>query len=374
MRYTITGLLASTLLASGPIMAEVHQSEHHDFRAVTLIENLQHPWSIAFLPNGDWLITERPGRLRLVQDGELAGQPVAGTPDVVAENQGGLLDVVLHPDFENNGYVYLTYAKRCQAGGNTTAVGRGVWDNGQLNNFEELYKADACAPGGRHHGSRLVFDDKGYMFVTIGDRGVQDEAQDPTNNIGVTLRLNDDGSIPEDNPFAGSDKGHDANWTWGNRNAQGMAIHPATGDILQNEHGPRGGDEINLIKKGRNYGWPKATGGTEYNGSIITEKTHEEQGFEPPLKDWTPSIASSGLAIYDGDAFPNWRYDTFNGALAQQHIARVRFDDQYRIVEEEKLLHGTIGRVRDIRVGPDGLIYVLTDSGNGKLVRLEPVE
>lgn len=374
MRYMITGLLASMLLASAPTMAEVHQSKHHDFRAVTLIENLQHPWSIAFLPDGDWLITERPGRLRLVRDGELVGQPVSGTPDVVAENQGGLLDVVLHPDFATNGYVYLTYARACQRGGNTTAVGRGVWDNGQLKHFEELYKADACAPGGRHHGSRLVFDNDGYMFVTIGDRGVQDEAQDPTNNIGVTLRLNDNGSIPDDNPFVGTDEGHDANWTWGNRNAQGMAVHPATGEIWQNEHGPRGGDEINLIRKGHNYGWPKATGGTEYNGSIITEKTHEEQGFEPPLKDWTPSIAASGMAIYAGDAFPNWRHDTFNGALAHQHIARVRFDDQYRIVEEEKLLHGVIGRIRDIRVGPDGLIYVLTDSGNGKLVRLEPAD
>lgn len=367
MRFMIPALLLS--LASLTAQADVHSSKHHDFRAVTLLENLNHPWSIAILPDGDWLITERPGQLRHVQQGKLQDAPVTGTPDVNVENQGGLLDVVLHPDFADNGYIYLSYAKACATGGNTTAVGRGIWDNGALDDFTELYEADACEPGGRHHGSRIVFDADNYMYVSVGDRGVQDQAQNPANNIGSVLRLNDDGSIPNDNPFVGKD-GHDANWTYGNRNPQGMAIHPS-GEIWVNEHGPMGGDEINMIKKGANYGWPAITYGKEYNGSVITDKT-EMDGMEQPLKQWTPSIAPSGMAFYTGDAFPNWQGDVFNGALAHTHIARVRFDG-HKEIEEEKLLDDSIGRVRDIRVGPDGLIYVLTDSPSGRLVRLEPV-
>lgn len=365
-------VFTAALIAAAPAAAEVHQSQHHRYKAVTVLDNLQNPWSIAFLPGGDWLITERPGRLRHVQNGTLLEEPVAGTPKVVAINQGGLLDVVLHPDFDSNQYVYLTYAKACSGGGNTTAVGRGVWDGTALQSFEELYVADACAPGGRHHGSRLVFDAEGYMYVSVGDRGEQDRAQDPRDNVGSVLRLHDDGRIPADNPFAGSDKGHDANWTYGNRNIQGMAVHPVTGEIWSNEHGPRGGDEINLILEGRNYGWPAISYGIEYDGSKITDKTHME-GMEQPLKQWTPSIAPSGMAFYSGDAFPGWRNDVLVGALAHQHLARVRFDG-HQEVEEEKLLDRTHGRIRDVRVGPDGLIYVLTDSPNGLLVRLEPAD
>ena len=369
----LTPILVVAVLGtvSMPVAAEVHQSTHHAYRAVTVIEGLEHPWSIAFLPDGGLLITERPGRLRLVRDGQLVDNPVAGVPAVHAEGQGGLLDVVLHPEFSDNGFVYLSYSKRCTESGNTTAVGRGVWLNGALHGFEELYAADACAPRGRHHGSRIVFDRDGYMFVTVGDRGVQNRAQNPNDNVGVTLRLHDDGSIPDDNPFVGSGEGHAANFTWGNRNAQGMAMHPETGEIWLNEHGPRGGDEVNVVKRGSNYGWPLATFGTEYNGAMISHRTHEELGMEPPVKQWTPSIAVSGMAFYTGDAFPDWRNDMFVGALNFQHIARIRFDG-YTEVEEERLLERTHGRIRDVRVGPDGFVYALTDDRNGRLIRLSP--
>lgn len=357
-------------LFSAAALAEIHTSKHHQFKSVNLIENLAHPWSIAFLSGDDWLITERSGQLRHVQNGKLIEAPVTGTPDVNVENQAGLLDVVLHPDFADNQYVYLTYAKACSTGGNTTAVGRGVWNDGALEDFTELYEADACEPGGRHHGSRIVFDGDNYMHVSIGDRGVQDKAQDPTNNIGSILRLHDDGSIPEDNPFVGK-AGHDANWTYGNRNPQGMAIHPS-GEIWANEHGPMGGDELNVISKGANYGWPAITYGKEYNGTTITDKTGMD-GMKQPLKQWTPSIAPSGMAFYTGDAFPDWQGDVFVGALAHTHVARLRFDG-HNEVEEEKLMDNSIGRVRDVRVGPDGLVYILTDSPKGKLVRLEPAD
>ncbi|MEX0900983.1 MAG: PQQ-dependent sugar dehydrogenase [Gammaproteobacteria bacterium] len=336
---------------------------------ITVAGGLEHPWSVAFLPGGDLLVTERPGRLRLVRDGALVGQPVAGTPAVVAQNQGGLLDVVLHPAFAENGFVYLTYAAACEDGA-TTAVGRGVWKDGALEGFTELFRADACAPGGRHHGSRLVFDRDGYLFMTVGERGRPDWAQDKANNAGATLRLHDDGTIPDDNPFVGRD-GHDANWTWGNRNPQGMAVHPATGEIWQHEHGPRGGDEINIVRKGANYGWPQVTFGREYSGATITEvRTRDD--IEPPLKQWTPSIAPSGLAIYGGGAFPEWRHDLFVGALSHQHLARVRFEEG-REVASEKLLEG-IGRVRDVKVGPDGFIYLAIDARDGRVVRLEPAD
>lgn len=366
-------LVCAVLVAAAACNAETdtHLSSHHEVRAVTVVSGLAHPWSVAFLPGGDMLVTERPGRLRLVRDGQLVDEPVGGVPDIHAERQGGLLDVVLHPGFAENRFVYLTYAKRCADSPNlTTAVGRGEWRNGALHGFTELYEADACAPGGRHHGSRLVFDGEGYMFMSVGDRGVQERAQDASDNFGATLRLHDDGSIPADNPFVGTDGRHDANWTWGNRNAQGMAVHPESGEVWQHEHGPRGGDEINVTRRGANYGWPAATLGINYDGSTISERSHEEVGAVMPVHEWTPSIAPSGMAFYTGERFPEWRGDVFVGALAHAHLARLRFDG-HRLVEEERLLEG-IGRVRDVRQGPDGFLYLLIDAADGRLLRLEP--
>lgn len=357
----LLAIMISVAVSPACTAEDDRSSSQHEFSVVTVSEGLEHPWSIAFLPGGDLLVTERPGRLRLIRDGELVSEPVAGTPEVVVQKQGGLLDVVLHPAFAENGFVYLTYATACD-GGATTAVGRGVWKDDALEGFTELFRADACAPGGLHHGSRLVFDGDGYLFMTVGERGRRDWAQDTTNNAGSTLRLHDDGTIPDDNPFG-------ANWTWGSRNSQGMAVHPETGEIWQHEHGPRGGDEINIVRKGANYGWPEVTYGREYSGLAITD-VRERDDIEPPIKQWTPSIAPSGLAIYDGDAFPEWRHDLFVGALKHQHLERVRFDGR-REVESEKLLED-IGRVRDVKVGPDGYIYLAIDARDGRVVRLEP--
>lgn len=351
--------------------ATIQQSQHHRFTASVVVEGLEHPWSFALLPGGEILITERPGRLRVVRDGRLVAAPVAGLPAVHVQNQGGLLDVVLHPGFADNGFVYLTYATLCD-GGSTTAVGRGVWRDGALVGFEELYAAAACADSGHHFGSRLVFDGVGHMFLSVGDRGAMARAQDPRDNVGNTLRLHDDGRIPADNPFAGSDRGHAAVWSYGNRNIQGMARHPRTGELWATEHGPRGGDEVNVIRPGVNYGWPAATLGVNYNGSTISDRSHQEVGATMPVHHWTPSIAPSGMAFYTGSPFDGWQGDMFVGALAHQHLARLRFDG-HRVVEHEKLLE-RIGRVRDVRVGPDGLLYILIDAPNGRLVRLEPVD
>ncbi|MCH8542023.1 MAG: PQQ-dependent sugar dehydrogenase [Alcanivorax sp.] len=346
-------------------------SDYHDFIVEELASGLDHPWSIAFLPNGDSLITERSGQLRRMQENTLLPEPVSGVPTVVAENQGGLMEVVLHPDFSSTRMIYLSYAKACDEGGATTAVGRGIFNNeNSIENFEDIFVADACATGGRHHAGKLLFDGDGYLFVTVGDRGQDPRAQDASDHAGVTLRLHDDGSIPDDNPFVGDADKDDAIWSYGHRNAQGMVLHPGTGDLWQHEHGPRGGDEINLIRPGLNYGWPEVTHGVEYSGEYIGPD--EKEGMEPPLKHWTPSIAPSGMTLYDGDAFPDWRGDLFVGALAGEHIARVRFDADNQEVEEERLLDDAGLRFRDVRTGPDGMIYLLTDDSDGKLLRISP--
>lgn len=361
----LTLALAGTFVLTAGASSASSASRAATFSTLTLADNLEHPWSVAFLPGGDMLVTERPGRLRLVRAEGLVPEPVYGTPVVQAEGQGGLLDVVLHPAFADNRFVYLSYSKRCETEGqNTTAVGRGVWRDDRLEDFREIFVADACAPRGRHHGSRIVFAD-GFMFVSVGDRGVQDRAQDPTDHAGVVLRLHDDGRVPADGPFP------NGVFTYGNRNIQGMAVHPETGSLWAHEHGPRGGDEINVLEAGANYGWPAATFGVEYSGVRISDRSHESVGARAPVHQWTPSIAPSGMAFYTGDAFPEWRGDLLVGALAHQHVARLRFDGT-RLVEQEKLLDRRVGRVRDVRVGPDGFVYVLTDDRAGRLIRLEP--
>ncbi len=350
---------------------EVFSSEEHDYRLEILHDGLEHPWSIAFLSNGDALVTERPGRLRLIADGELREEPLEGVPEIAAVGQGGLLDVVLHPEFEENRLIYLSYSKS-GAEGNTTALARARFEDETLNDVEEIFVADAWGGGGRHFAGRIVFDREGYLYLSVGDRGQQDPAQDTTNHIGTTLRLHDDGSVPEDNPFVGDSDALDEIYTYGNRNAQGMTLHPETGEVWQNEHGPRGGDEINLIEAGLNYGWPVITHGVAYSGEPMGVGS-EKEGMEQPLLDWTPSIAPSGMMIYDGDAFPNWQGDVFNGALAKRHVRRVVFDGHEPLHEEELLVE--FGeRIRAVEQGPDDLIYILTDAENGVVARLAPVD
>lgn len=345
-----------------------HPSQHHSFRVETVVTGLEHPWSVAVLPDGDLLITERPGRLRRVRAGALLAEPVAGVPTVHARGQGGLLDVVLHPGFATNRLVYLSYSKPGPDGA-TTAVVRGRLEDDRLNDVEEIFEAKAWTNAGQHFGSRMVFDRDGYLYVTVGDRGSMREAQNLGNHQGGVLRLHDDGRVPADNPFAGRQDALPEIWTHGNRNIQGMAVHPVTGAIWATEHGPRGGDELNLIQGGRNYGWPTITYGINYNGSSITD-IQEHEGMEQPVHYWVPSIATSGTTIYDGDRFPAWRGDFFVGGLAGQHLARIRIGSDNRVVETERLLEG-IGRIRDVRTA-DGYIYVLIDNADAPLLRIEP--
>ncbi|MFO7262202.1 MAG: PQQ-dependent sugar dehydrogenase [bacterium] len=361
----------------------VHRSQHHDFRVVTVAEGLVNPWSIAFLPNGDMLITERPGRLRIVRNGELLPDPVEGVPAVRAQGQGGLLDVVPHPDFANNRLIYLTYSKPNEDGSQgTTAVARGRLEGDRLVDVHDIFVAKAWSNTGLHFGSRLVFDGRGYIFFSVGDRGAppvrataeQHPAQQLSNHQGTIIRLHEDGRVPADNPFVNREGALPEIWSYGHRNPQGLAIHPETGELWANEHGPRGGDELNLIRPGRNYGWPVIGYGINYNGDTIHVSTHRE-GMEQPVHYWVPSIATSGLLIYTGNAFPQWRGSFFVGGLAGQQLARLTVEGR-RVTNVEVLLEG-FGRIRDVRQGPDGFIYLaLDDRGGGatSVVRLEPAD
>ncbi|GMQ82867.1 MAG: PQQ-dependent sugar dehydrogenase [Rhodothermia bacterium] len=357
-----------------------YRSALHDYRVVTVAGGLENPWSIAFLPDGDMLVTERPGRLRIIRDGVLLDDAVPGLPDVYAQGQGGLLDVVPHPNFSSNRLLYISYSKPLEnEDGATTAVVRGRFENDRLTDVEELFEADSR--GGGHYGSRLAFDSKGFLFITVGDRQVPPQgdleahpAQDLSNHHGTTNRIYDDGRIPEDNPFVNEKGARPEIWSYGHRNQQGLAIHPETGDIWATEHGPQGGDELNLIRPGLNYGWPVIGYGVNYgSGTAIHEGTHRD-GMEQPVYFWVPSIATSGLMIYTGDIFPEWKGNIFVGGLAGTQIARLTMDGQ-SVVEEETLVNG-LGRIRDIRQGPDGYIYIAidTDAGPQSIVRLEPTE
>jgi len=367
-----TVALVAALTAGGaPAIAQkVEKSQAHDFRIVTVAEGLENPWGMAFLPDGRMLVTERAGRMRIVgKDGKLS-RPVAGLPKVAAVGQGGLLDVALDPEFADNGLVYFTFAQPGD-GGQGTAAARGKLEGNALRNVEVIFRQKPKLSGGQHFGSRLVFAPDGTLYVSMGDRGRQDRAQDRSSHQGAIARIHPDGSVPKDNPFVDAESALPEIYTWGNRNVQGMALNPWTKEIWAHEHGPKGGDEVNILKSGANYGWPRTTFGRAYSGGVISDKT-EMEGVEPPLLHWTPSIAPSGLAFYDGDKFPQWKGDMFAGALALEHLRRVDLDGDMKVVGQEELLKDLGERIRDVRAGPDGYIYILTDSGDGKLLRLEP--
>lgn len=375
---------------------EVHPSVHHDFRVVEVVDGLVHPWAIAFLPNGDLLVTERDGSgsrdgvgaLRIVRDGELLPDPVPGVPEARTGGQGGLLDVVLHPDFEENRWIYLSYSKaNADDSEGTTVVVRGRFENDRLNDVEEIFVAEAWTAGRGHHGSRLAFDRDGFLYITVGDRqanpGGGEEAQmnhpsqDLTNHYGSVIRLHDDGALPEDNPFVGQDDALPEIWSYGHRNQQGLVVHSETGEIWAVEHGPQGGDELNFIRPGINYGWPVVGHGVNYGLGMPLHDRVNHPDMEPPVHVWVPSIAPGGLTLYNGDRFPEWKGDFFVGGMSNQHrvLARVTVRDG-EFVNEELLLPGTY-RIRDIRQGPDGYIYLATDDRNGEptpIVRLEPVD
>ena len=365
-------LLVVAALLSPLAYAQVLSSEVQRFRAQTITEGLEFPWGLAFLPDGRMLVTERPGRLRLVgADGKLDPQPVSGLPPIAAVGQGGLLDVALHPDFAKNSWIYLSYAGE-GPGGYGTEVLRAKLDGHALRDVQVIFRMQPKSKPGHHFGSRLVFDRQGYLYITLGDRGDMERAQRLDDHAGSIIRLHDDGRVPADNPFAGKLGVKPEKFTLGNRNVQGAALHPQTGEVWAHEHGPQGGDEINIIRAGVNYGWPVITHGRNYvTGTKIGEGT-AKPGMAQPLLQWTPSIAPSGMAFYTGDRFPAWRGNLFVGALKFQMLVRLQLDGE-RVVHEERLLEGVVGRIRDVRNGPDGLLYLLTDSPQGRIVRLEPV-
>ena len=369
LRSVATGLVLGFLPPVG--LGQVIKTQELAIRVVKVVEGLEYPWGLAFLPDGGMLVTERPGRLRIVgNDRRLDPNPVSGLPSVTAYGQGGLLDVALHPRYAQNGLVYLSYAARGE-GGIGTEVARGRLTGHRLENVEVIFRQQPKGTTGRHFGSRLVFDREGYLYITLGERGEQDRAQRPDDHAGSVIRLHDDGRVPKDNPFVGKAGWKPEKYTLGNRNMQGAALHPQTGLLWTHEHGPQGGDEINVIRAGVNYGWPVITYGANYGtGTKIGEGTHKP-GMAQPLHYWVPSIAPSGMAFYTGDKFPAWRGDLFIGALRDQMLVRIKLDGE-KVVGEERIIRNILGRIRDVRNGPDGYIYLLTDESNGVLARLEP--
>jgi glucose/arabinose dehydrogenase len=361
---------AATVFAK-PQGDTVVKSEEHAFRVETVSEGLETPWSVAFLPDGRLLVTEKPGRLRIVEKGKLVPEPVTGVPPVWSEGQGGLLDVAVHPDHASNGWIYLSYSDPGPDGSAMTRVMRARLKAGALVDQETLFTAPVTLyrKGEVHFGSRFVFDGKGHLFFTIGERGHKQDAQDLSRPNGKVHRIRDDGRVPEDNPFVKTPGALPTIWSYGHRNPQGLAQHPATGELWDAEHGPRGGDELNLVKPGRNYGWPVITYGMNYDGTPIADLTTKE-GMEQPVLHWTPSIAVCAIDFYVGDRFPRWKNDLLVSSLAAEELRRLRIDGG-RVAKQEVLFKG-IGRVRDVVVGPDGLVYVALNLPD-RIARLVPV-
>ena len=368
----LLGLLIITLTSVIVHSASIYESEKARFRVVSLVSGLVHPWSLAFLPDGDLLITERPGRLRVVRLGHLLEVPIAGVPVVAAVGQGGLLDVVLHPDFATNRLLCLSYSRRDSAGSGTAIICAELVGD-RLINSQVIFVAEPKLRGGKHFGCRLVFDVNGNLYATLGDRGVRAQAQDLSRHPGSVIRIDLSGAALADNPFVHQDNAQPEIFTYGNRNPQGLAWQPKTGVLWMHEHGPRGGDELNQVIAGTNYGWPVISYGKEYwSPNAVGEGTHKI-GMAQPAHHWIPSIAPSGMAFYSGNRFPRWQGNLFIGSLKFGELVRLEIDAS-RVVHEERLLNGEFGRIRDVRLGPDGLLYLLTDSRNGHLLRLEPVE
>ena len=370
-------ILLFSVTFCGPALAqnrsEVINSEKHAFRIATLLTGLKNPWSVAFLPDGRMLVTERVGRLRLVGlDFRLDPVPIEGLPETVAQGQGGLFDVVLHPQYSQNGWIYWAY-NAPGAGGWGTTLARGKLKGQRMSEVQVLFSMQPKTRSSQHFGGRIVFDKSGMLYLTLGDRGDKDRAQKLDDHAGSVIRLHDDGRVPADNPFAKRAGALPEKWTLGNRNIQGATLHPKTGELWAHEHGPQGGDEVNVMRSGLNYGWPVITYGVNYGSGTRIGEGDTKPGMVQPLHLWVPSIAPSGMAFVNGSQFPLWADDLLVGALRGQMLVRLVLNGE-KVVREERLLQGRVGRIRDVRMGPDGLVYLLTDDAEGALLRLEPVQ
>lgn len=343
-------IMTAALVFAKPVIAEIN----------VITEDLNYPWGLTFLPDGDYLVTERDGELhRVTADGEVSS-PITGLPKIAVVGQGGLLDVILHPQFAENRMIYISYASGSRLQGYNTSVMRAVLEGNHLKEQTEIFVAEPKVRGGRHFGGRLLFDNAGYLFLSLGDRGDREEAQNPENHIGSVVRLNDDGSVPATNPFVGKAGFKPEIYSYGHRNIQGMSLHPVTGKVWSHEHGPRGGDEVNLVEAGKNYGWPAISYGSEYVSGRPVGK-NSLPGLEQPLHYWNPSIAPSGMAFLDEN-------NLLVGALKYQLLARLSLDG-IKIVEETRHHQGIWGRIRDVRVY-QGDVYLLTDDNRGRLIKL----
>lgn len=352
-------------MPTGPVTV----SDKHKFTVDTITTSLKNPCGMVFLPDGRILITDRAGSVNIVKDGKLINETVQGLPEVYVQGQGGLLDIQLHPDYETNGWIYLSYAKPGVGGGGTT-IARAKLENNTFVEWQDLFTAKPYTNAGQHFGSRIVFDGNGFMYFSCGERGTKENAQKLENHLGKIMRLRDDGQIPSDNPFTNTIGAKSEIWSYGHRNPQGLVYDKTTESLYDVEHGPKGGDELNKIEKGKNYGWPVITWGIDYNGEPISD-IQEKEGMQQPLRYWVPSIAPCGAMQVSGDKFPNWKGNILIGALALTHVARVELQDG-KFVKEEKVLD-KIGRVRAIAESPEGFIYVATE-GPGMLVKLIPAD
>jgi glucose/arabinose dehydrogenase len=389
---TSLGLLAAALLAVQtaqaqesraspplPSLPQVYETADLKIRVVKVADGLANPWSLAWLPNGDLLITERAGRLRVLRNGVLDPEPISGVPEVKITVLGGLLDVVLHPNFAQNGFIYLSYAKGGEGNLSTTAFTRARLDGKTLKDAKEIFVAENWSNSPTNFGGRMAFGRDGKLYTAVGERQEQERAQNTMLHGGKVLRLNDDGTVPADNPFVGKPGYLPEIYSVGHRSPQGLAFHPVTGELWENEHGPLGGDEINIVRAGRNYGWPLVTYGKNYDGTLVSDSSTRD-GFESPFMFWVPSIAVSGLSFYTGDKLAAWEGNAFVGSMmegrtrATGHVQRITFAENGQPIQREPILAQLRQRIRDVRPGPDGLLYVLTDENPGALLRIEPAE
>lgn len=353
-----------------PVAGSTITTQKQKFILEILTTDLKSPWGIAFLPDGRILVNEKEGEIRIIKDGKLLDERITGVPKVYTNGQGGLMDIQLHPDYSKNGWIYLTYAKPDGDNGGGTVIARAKLKGNELTNLEELFKAIPTSTSGAHFGSRIVFDGKGYIFFSSGERGKKENAQDLSNHLGKIMRLHEDGRVPKDNPFINKPGAKPEIWSYGHRNPQGLYYDRHTNTLWDHEHGPKGGDELNKVEKGKNYGWPVITWGINYDGKPISDISVKE-GMEQPVRYWVPSIAPCGMTMVTSDKYPNWKDNLLVGALAFQLIARVELNNG-KFVAEERILE-KIGRVRAVAQSPDGYIYITTENP-GTVSRLVPVK